>query len=213
MVDTPSVDPAKYHSISWIRFTNNSPLVPPFSTIRRASRWIALISLSIVTIWCWWILTNGAPHKANATRGSAIEAFEHKRFFDTYKLYNQLRAQVDTSDSLAIHFREQATAIGKAGDDSTIAPETAYTEYVRLQRQAFDVADNLGNDSIKEEAAVSAENMIRYCKEQGLNCSPNPASEEGPNALSTVAKPLSFGAVVLIAIAVILLLYPRSRGT
>lgn len=153
---------------------------------------------------------NGPPREASAVRGKAVDAYKKELFLDTYALYNNVVAATDTTDSLAIHLREQATAIGRAGDDSTLSPERAYREYVRLQRQAFKAAERIGNDSIMAEAAISEHNMLAYCRQNGLRCSEDRAEGADQSHASGYVLPLGFLGIVFMAIAAVLLLYPMA---
>lgn len=189
--------------------------MPPFRRILRASRLIAFACLCIALVWVWWNYTD--LETKGATRAEAISAYKKGDFLESYKLYRDATADQDGSDSLVVALREQATALAMARDAGAVDAESASRGYVKLQLEAYRIADSLGLDSLKEEAALSATNMRSYCREKGFDCAPkgqsNSADSEGGNLLNAeYAAPIGFLLVVLSAIGIILLLYPLSQS-
>lgn len=114
---------------------------------------------------------------------------------------------------MAIRYREMATAIGRAAEAGKVDQELAAREYARLQRRAYEVADSLGADSIKAEAAISALNARLYCDRNGFECGLHAPSDEADQSAARYALPLGFVIVVFACIGLVLLIYPIPEAT
>lgn len=191
--------------------------MPPFSTILRVSRWIAFTTLILVGVWSILLVTKPPPETAQAGYSAAIDDYRKGNYFQSYKKYRQIVGTTSNvnGDSIAIRYREMATAIAQAAEAGEIDEQLAAGEYARLQRKAYEAADSLGNDSLKSEAAISALNARLYCDENGFKCGKRPSQADADASQSALrlALPFTFIVIVFACIAVVLLVYPIPSGT
>jgi hypothetical protein len=190
--------------------------VPPFRKILRVSRWIAFSCFCIASLWLWWEYADLS--NKGVTRAEAVDEYKKGNFMESYKLYRDATAYQKGSDSLVVALREQATALAMARHEDAINGETASREYVHLQIEAYRIADSLGLDSLKAEAALSAVNMRTHCREKGYDCAPhnqaNGSDTEGGDLFNAkLAVPLGFILIVFAAIGIVLLVYPMPQST